>query len=88
MLSELRDAIEQLVVRDLPLRGLGLYLHEDLTRFRAITIIQTSLHTSVSTECTCDLIDIGPVAPSGRIGSDSPKCAYLPADNLNALVTG
>jgi hypothetical protein len=50
MLSDLRDAIEQLVVHDLPLRGPGLYLHKDLTRFRAITTIQTSLHTSVSTE--------------------------------------
>jgi hypothetical protein len=50
MLSDLRDAIEQLVIHDLPLRGPGLYLHKDLTRFRAITTIQTSLHTSVSTE--------------------------------------
>jgi hypothetical protein len=36
MLSDLRDAIEQLVVHDLPLRGPGLYLHKDLTRFQAI----------------------------------------------------
>jgi hypothetical protein len=46
MRSDLRDAIEQLAIHDLPLRGPGLYLHKDLTRFRAITTIQTSLHTS------------------------------------------
>jgi hypothetical protein len=39
MLSDFRDAIEQLVIHDLPLREPGLYLHKDLTRFRAITTI-------------------------------------------------
>jgi hypothetical protein len=37
---------------------------------------------------TCDLIDVVPVAPSGRIGSNSTNVLISPAGNLNAVVTG
>ena len=87
MLSDLRDPIEQLVVHDLPLRGPGLYLHKDLTSFRAITTIQTSLHTSVSTSIEVNTAMAVGLVPAHRAdhlfsGPDSerqfgPRCSEV-----------